>query len=644
MYSSHGSFVFVGVRLEAIMANPSSSKNRDKLYTVVLGVVVIATLYFARTILIPIALAVLFTFILTPLVKLLERIRLGRVASALCVILLAVAALGGVGWVVTKQFAAVVEALPNYKQNIAQKIASVRGVQKQALGKASSTINELGQELASPAGESAAAAPSKKASGSQAATPARPLPVQIITPPNLPVESLQSALGLLTSMLLVIVFTIFMIIGRRDLRNRLIYLAGTARVNVMTHALDDAGERVSRYLRMQLLINTAYGIIVGVLLHFIGLPGAMLWGVIVAILRFIPYLGPPVGALMPLLLSVAIFPGWDHTLITLAFFVTIELVVSNFIEPVLYGDHTGLSPFAILLAATFWTVLWGPIGLLLSTPLTVCLVTLGRHIPRLAFLHVLLGDEPALTADTHYYQRLLAMDHEEAKEVLEARLKDSTLEQLYETVLIPSLSLVERDRRRDELDESAEQFICQSTRDVIEDLYDDVRDTERQSEALAGAKEAPSAPANAADTANASAIKIVCIPVRDELDEIVATMLAQVLERAGYQAQVIAAGAVDDLLAEASRSGTDVICLSGLSPFVISRARLLYAKLHAQFPQALIVVGLWSLSGDLKLAVRRVGIQEGDAIFTTLSQVVSFIDAAREKLPVQTSEPAAVGL
>ncbi len=626
------------------MANPSSSKNRDKLYTVVLGVVVIATLYFARTILIPIALAVLFTFILTPLVKVLERIRLGRVVSALCVILLAVAALGGVGWIVTKQFAAVVEALPNYKQNIAQKIASVRGAQKQALGEASSTINELGQELASPAGESAAAAPSKKASGSQAATPARPLPVQIITPPNLPVESVQSALGLLTSMLLVIVFTIFMIIGRRDLRNRLIYLAGTARVNVMTHALDDAGERVSRYLRMQLLINTAYGIIVGVVLHFIGLPGAMLWGVIVAILRFVPYLGPPVGALMPLLLSVAIFPGWDHTLITLAFFVTIELVVSNFIEPVLYGDHTGLSPFAILLAATFWTVLWGPIGLLLSTPLTVCLVTLGRHIPRLAFLHVLLGDEPALTADTHYYQRLLAMDHEEAKEVLEANLKDSTLEQLYETVLIPSLSLVERDRRRDELDESAEQFICQSTRDVIEDLYDDVRDSERQSEALAGVKEDPSAPANVADTANAATIKIACIPVRDELDEIVATMLAQVLERAGYRAQVIAAGGVDDLLAEASRSRPDIICLSGLSPFVISRARLLYAKLHAQFPQALIIVGLWSLSGDLKLAVRRVGIQEEDAIFTTLSQVVSFIDAAREKLPVQASEPAAVGL
>lgn len=636
--------VFVGIVCKTTMANLNSWKNRDKLYTVVLGVVVIATLYFAKTILVPIALAVLFTFILTPLVKLLESLRLGRVVSALCVVLLAVAALGAVGWIVTKQFAAVMEELPNYKQNIGKKIESVRGAQKQILGQASSTINELGEELASPAGESAATPPSKPAAGSKTRAPAQPMPVQVITPPNLPVGSLQSALGLLTSMLLVVVFTIFMIIGRRDLRNRFIYLAGTARINVMTHALDDAGERVSRYLRMQLLVNTVYGIVVGVSLHFIGLPGAMLWGVIVAIFRFIPYLGPPIGALVPVLLSVAIFPGWDRTLITLALFVTIEVVVSNFIEPVLYGEHTGLSSFAVLLAATFWTVLWGPIGLLLSTPLTVCLVTLGRHIPRLSFLQVLLGDEPVLTADTRYYQRLLAMDPEEAREVLETNLKDSTLEQLYENVLIPSLSLVERDRRHDELDEAAEQFICQSTRDLIEDLYDKGRDQERQPDAAADGRPPGPEPARVIKPAHLACVRIVCMPLREELDEIAATMLAHVLDRAGYQAEVISAGGVDDMLAEVSRTKPDIVCLSAVSPFVISRARLLYGKLRSQIPQAQIVVGLWSFSGDVKLASRRVGIQVHDGLFTRLSQIVTFVGASRRELSVSPKEAAPLSL
>lgn len=614
------------------MARNISRRNRDDLLAVVIGIVVIATLHFASSILIPIALAILFAFILTTFAKLLERARLGRIFSALFVVFFSVAAIGAVGWTVTKQFAGVMEDLPNYSENISDKIATLRGAQRQTLGNASNTISELGKELASPPGETATSQ-AKRAGGLKSATQARPLPVEVIKTPALPFESLQGVLSLLISAGLVIVFTLFMIIRREDLRNRFISLAGTGRMNAMTQALDDAGDRISRYLRLQLVVNTCYGVIVGIGLHFIGLPGALLWGVIAGILRFIPYLGPPLGGIAPLLLSLAIFPGWDHALMTLGLFVVTELSTSNLVEPFLYGEHTGLSPVAVLLATVFWTALWGPIGLVLSTPLTVCLVVLGRYVPRLGFLHTLLGDEPVLSPDARFYQRLLAMDHQEAKEVLEACLKDKNLEEVYGSVLIPALSMAEQDRHRNELDEVTGAFICQSTRELIEELHETCdrdgkfstasNDEERTSHSDLLLK-APVSPS----------IKIVCLPARDEADEIVAIMLSHVLQRAGYQAQAISIGTTAEMLAEVSESEPDIVCLSALPPFAVSHARSLYKKLRAQYPKLRIIVGLWNFSGDPESASRRMEIREEGTVFTLLSQVVQIVGVSSESAAV----------
>ena len=456
-----------------MVPRPNASKDLFYLLAVVVAVVAIATLYFARIVLIPFALALLFTFILTPVVKLLERIHFGRIPSALLVVLLAVGACGGVGWTVAKQFSEVVNQLPDYRANIKTKLTSLHWSSHHELDNASQTMTEIGKDLAT--------APTAARSGDSALThrtlmrptpEPKPVPVEVVKSPALPLESMQNVLGLLASALIVLVFTIFMLIRREDLRNRLISLAGDGNLQVVTQTLDDASARVSRYLLLQFVVNTCYGIFIGVCLHFIGLPGALLWGVIVGTLRFLPYIGPPLGGIMPLLLSLAVFDGWTRPLIVLGLFVFTELIVSNLVEPLLYGIHTGISSLAILVAAIFWTAIWGPIGLVLSTPLTVCLLVVGRHVPRLRFLQILLGDEPALTPDSRFYQRLLAMDHEEARQVLEKYLEGKTLEELYDSVLIPALSLAEQDRHENRLEDANQKFICQSTRELIDEFWE----------------------------------------------------------------------------------------------------------------------------------------------------------------------------
>ena len=456
-----------------MVPRPNASKDLFYLLAVVVAVVAIATLYFARIVLIPFALALLFTFILTPVVKLLERIHFGRIPSALLVVLLAVGACGGVGWTVAKQFSEVVNQLPDYRANIKTKLTSLHWSSHHELDNASQTMTEIGKDLA--------AAPTAARAGDSGLThrtlirptpEPKPVPVEVVKSPELPLESMQNVLGLLASALIVLVFTIFMLIRREDLRNRLISLAGDGNLQVVTQTLDDASARVSRYLLLQFVVNTCYGIFIGVCLHFIGLPGALLWGVIVGTLRFLPYIGPPLGGIMPLLLSLAVFDGWTRPLIVLGLFVFTELIVSNLVEPLLYGIHTGISSLAILVAAIFWTAIWGPIGLVLSTPLTVCLLVVGRHVPRLRFLQILLGDEPALTPDSRFYQRLLAMDHREARQVLEKCLEGKTLEELYDSVLIPALSLAEQDRHENRLEDANQKFICQSTRELIDEFWE----------------------------------------------------------------------------------------------------------------------------------------------------------------------------
>ena len=485
----------------------------------------------------------------------------GGSSPTFLVVLIATVVLSGVGWVVTTQFADVVNRLPNYRANIKEKIDSLRWSKSQTLINASSTLNEISQELASPPPSAKPGGTSGKQAGEFpfTASQRRPLPVEVVQQPRLPLQSAQNILSLLASALIVVVFTVFMLIGREDLRNRFISLVAQGRLNVITRALDEAGNRVSRYLRMQLVVNSSYGLLVGTALRFIGVPGAFLWGVIVGILRFLPYIGPPLGAIMPIVLSLAVFHGWTRPVIVLALFVITELLVSNFIEPVLYGAHTGISSMAILVSAIFWTVLWGPIGLVLSTPLTVCLVVLGEHVPHLSFLQVLLGDEAVLTPDAHFYQRLLAMDQDEARRVLEEYLKDKSLEEVYDDVLIPALMLAEQDRHRENLDETTAKFICQCTNELIEELCEQCR-VEPNSRTSHLETETPRTPSNGDDLTRPKSI--VCLPARDGADEIVAMMLAQLLERAGYQAQCVPIGTRVEMMTLGSAAVCNYACAS----------------------------------------------------------------------------------
>ena len=260
--------------------------------------------------------------------------------------------------------------------------------------------------------------------------------VQVQSPAPTPLETLRDVGGPLIAPFatagLVVVLVIFMLLQREDLRDRVLRLVGGREVARATEAMDDAAKRISRYLLMQLIINVLYGIPVGIGLYFIGVPNPILWGCLATVLRFIPYLGPVIGALFPIALSFAVAPGWTLPLLTVALFVVLELFSNNVLEPWLYGASTGLSPVAVLVAAVFWTMLWGPLGLLMSTPLTVCLVVLGRHVPQLGFFDVLLGDEPALSPEVKFYQRLLARDPEEATELAEEYLEDGSLDKLYE--------------------------------------------------------------------------------------------------------------------------------------------------------------------------------------------------------------------
>ncbi len=496
--------------------------------------------------LVPLALAVLFTFVLAPLVTALERIRFPRFFAIFLVVGIAVSGIGIMGWSVGNQLIDVTNQLPSYKTNIKEKIDAIRNPKNRRLDKAADAMKELGKEIADNPPVPAETAPfssKNPGSGKAAALPQpKTVPVQVFQPVSNPLESLNSIITPLGSAIIVVVLTIFMLAGREDLRNRLIGLVGHGHLNVMTQALDDAGSRVSRYLVLQLVINACFGVVIGLGLYFIGIPNSMLWGVVAGLLRFLPYVGSPLAAVLPILLSLAIFPTWTGPVATIGLYLIVEILVANFLEPLIYGAHTGISSFAILFAAIFWALIWGPIGLLLSTPLTVCLVVLGRHVPALQFLNIMLGDQPVLSPEAHYYQRLLASDQAEAKEVLDDYLKTHPLEDLYDTVLIPALALAEQDRHHDDLEEITEQFICKSTKELLDELGEKSKEP-----AVAEAQRAQS------DLAELSAPKIrveppshattvVCIPARDEADEIVGIMLSQLLERAGYHAQAIPIG------------------------------------------------------------------------------------------------------
>jgi predicted PurR-regulated permease PerM len=610
------------------MSRQDTNRDLYPLLAVITAIIGVATLYFARSVLVPLALAVLFTFLLTPPVGWLERIRLGRIFSALLVVTLGVTALGAIGWTVAKQLVDVTNQLPNYRTNIEQKIEMVRTTGNRTdLSKAKNTVSVLRKELSDvpidggPDGKLA-----KTLAGSKAG---RPVPVEIVTEPQDLLSSAPSLFGPLGSAGIVIVFTFFMLILREDLRNRVIHLAGPSRIQMMTEAFDEVNTRISRYLFLQFVVNTGYAIVIGSALHFIGIPHAFLWGVIAGALRFLPYLGVPIAALMPIVLSLAISDSWTQPFMTIGVFAVVEIVVSNLVEPLLYAEHTGLSSIAILLAAMFWTVLWGPIGLLLATPMTVCLIVMSRYVPGMHFLNVLLSDDPPLTPEAGFYQRLLAMDRRGALLLFVKDSKQKSALELYDGMLIPALVLAKRDRHRNAIDAPTEQFIFQTIRQLV------VR-----AAASGSVSRKPSA-SNGHDRTGPPASRgcVICLAARDEADEIAGSMLVQALRHEGWDANTVSSGAIAETRDELLRQLPSVVCISALPPFALARARQAYRELRAAAPDLKVVVGLWKFCGDEPRASARVGMPATEKIATELTGALQEI--GRTTRPVELVEAAA---
>ena len=601
----------------------------SRLLTLVGIVVVIAGLYFGRQVLIPLALAVVLAFLLTPLVALLEKGHFGRVPSVLAALVLSFALLTAAGWGVANQLMEILSDLPDYKANIHSKIEAIRAPGSGGLSKARATVNDLSKELTSA---SETEGNKKLQNGGK-----QPISVQVAAPPHNASEYLRDVVGPLTGILettfIVVIFALFILLKREDLRNRLLRLAGSGQLNVMTQALDEASQRLGRYLLLQFLVNAGYGLLFGLGVYAIGIPHALLWGVLGGLLRFVPYVGTPIAALFPMALALAVYPGWSQVGLTFFLYFFLELIIANLIEPWLYGAHTGVSSLAILVAAVFWVMLWGPVGLILSTPLTVCLILMGRYVPQLDFLEILLGDEPVLSPQVHFYQRLLALDDDEARDIASRHLKENSIGNLYDSVLIPALGLAEKDRHMNVLDETRTRFIHQSTRELIEELYESSQD-------------APIPGADVACTDGSSAVAvgvraisgpvitgsrifkptIICIPARDEADEIVATMVMQLLRRAGCNADALPMTAISTMFEQLEQLHPDVICVSALPPFAAGRAKALCRQLRQRHPKAKIVLGLWEFPGGVTKAQERVGLGGADIIGTSLAQIVSLLE------------------
>lgn len=602
-------------------------ENGARLLTIV---IVGAVLYFAREVFIPLALAFLLAFLLAPLATRLRHWGVGRVPSSLIVVFTFFVVVAVIGFVMASQLTDVAHKLPGYQQNIREKVHSIQVSGGGLLERATRVVHNLTTELTPKP-----TTPARNQAGEE-----KPVPVEIRREPFSPVQIVRTILGsvfsIIATALIMIVFVVFMLIQKEDLRDRLIRLIGAGRVNVATQALDDAADRLSRYLLAQATINIAFGTLAGCLLYFIRVPNPFLWGLVAAILRYIPYLGIWVAACLPALMAFAVEPGWIKVPVIFGSYAGIDVLLWNFAEPLLYGNSTGISPLAILLAAVFWTWLWGPVGLFLSTPLTVCLVVIGRYVPSMEFLSILLGDEPVLRPETKFYQRMLAMNLDEATELAESYLKGKSLEQLDDSVIIPALRLAEEDRHRGRLDEERQQFIFHNTRLLLEDI------TERADNLITGdsssRKEAGTERNTQPDGPNDKA-DVICIPARDEADEIAALMLEQLLNKRGISATILScAGLLGECVEEVEKLKPRVVCVAAVPPFGYVHARYLCRRLRDRFPELKIVAAILT-EGDVNEIKKRQPPVQAHEIGASLTQALA---AILSLLPTTNAQPQAV--
>ena len=579
------------------------------LFGLAVGVVVVVSLYVAREVLIPITLAALLSFVLAPLVHLLRRLHLGRVGSVLLAMLAALGIIVVLGGLIGTQVASLADDIPRYRATIDRKVHAVETM-------ASHGMATLMRSYARGLQGGSAASPTPPAPDPVTGqTPVKPLPVQIEDPAPSPFllaeRVLAPVLGPLSSAGIILIVALFLLLQQEDLRDRMIRLFGARDLHRTTLAIDDAAQRLSRYFLTQLGINAGFGVVIGAGLALIGVPSPVLWGVIAALLRFVPYIGSPIAAVLPLALAAAVAPGWSMVIATASLFLVVEMVAGQVVEPMLYSSSTGLSPFSVIVAAIFWSWLWGPIGLILSTPVTLCLVVLGRHVQRLEFLDVLLGDRPALSPVEGFYQRMLAGDPDEAQAQAELLLRERALSSYYDEVALKGMVLAANDATRGVLAADRLKLIGGAMNSLIDELeqFDDTEPAEATRQDAAAndtlaERRLPRSPPplrsigieDAAPEGWAATAPVLCIAGRGPLDETAARMLAQLLGKHGLGARVVPHH-------EASRAGIASLDLTGVAMVCVaylevtgmpSNLRYLLARLRRRLPAGKLLVGMWA--------------------------------------------------
>jgi predicted PurR-regulated permease PerM len=612
----------------------TSNTPPTSLGTLAVAVVIVVSLYFGREVFVPMALAVLLSFALGPLILLLRRWHLGRVPAVIVAVLLAFSIIGGIGTFVGTQLAHLAADLPGYQTNISLKIHSLRASAGKGgvVDRTSKMVKNLDKEIEKPADTSDKTSTDQPAAPQQSAQQQTPVPVEVRQVASTPLQLIYGVaaplLQPLTTAGIVVVFVIFFLLQREDLRDRFIRLAGAGDLRRTTVALDDAAKRLSRYLLMQTAVNASFGVLIGSGLWFVGVPNPALWGILGMLLRFIPYIGPIIAAMLPMIVALAVDPGWSMLLWTTGLFVVVELTTGQVIEPWLYGRSTGLSGIAVVVAAAFWTLLWGPIGLLLSTPLTMCLVVLGRHVEHLQFLEVLLGDQPALAPEESLYQRILADDPDEASHLAEDFLKENSLSAFYDEIAIRGLALAQLDVNRGMLDHDQRVRIKEAVDAVIDNLSD--HDDVPVAGSRASAAGVPAPTLSAEELApNWQRTPVLCVAGRGSLDEASAAMLAQLLQKHGIGARVVPSVSVSPPnLFALDVADVQMAYLCYLEPGSFTNPHYLVRRLRRKLPKATIVGGFWTLKtdeADERDALAKTG---ADLVATRLHQAVAQAAAA----------------
>lgn len=570
--------------------NNSNAKIRGPSVTLLTIVLLVTILWAAKAILLPLALGLIFAFILTPVVRLWDRLRVPRFAGVTLTMLLALGVVGGASYVIVDQFLDLSAQVTKYTSSMRKKVADLRLVNDAALRQFTRAVDRVTEQL-----------------DENAADQRRAQPVRVIPPRPAPTQRLEelavTVFEPLVSLVIVLALIAFLLGQREDLRDRIIRLIGSDNVTLTTRLMDEAAHRVSQYLLAQTLVNIAFGAFVTAGLYWIGVPYAALWGGLAAVLKFVPYVGTVLAVLLPALLAFAVFPGWAETVQTIALFAGLDLITTYLVEPVVFGHRTGVSSFALLISALFWIWVWGPVGLLLATPLTVCIAVLGRHVRSLRFLAIIFADEPALMPHVRYYQRLLARDEDEASAVVERKCTEIGAVGVMDQVLIPALSLTLQHQIQEEITDEDASFIVDFTAESIHQL-----------------KLAPAAPARAA-------LPTLGLAARTAADQVALDMLRAAVEAAGVPMRIVDGRLTfEEALARIFAEPAPLLCIVALAPAGGAEARKLCRRIRAQGMEIKLLVLRPHLNGaDVSQSSARMRDAGADCVASSVDDALAGI-------------------